>query len=294
MLIYFAKTSFILLITAHFSYAAVEFPEKIIFDRNDFYLKGKVKKIQTWLHYPHDTINLKNDPKAFYFNEKGILYRYDSEFGHTAGNWFFDAKTKLLKTHEIYFLSKNGTKSNRQLGNVLRSTIDGKPSSIGYIEYGPNNTTGYSYRKRLVKIEYESTRQTIYDYFIEGDGKLILNSKINSSFFPNSTLVQQEQIPSPFNNKFGIIRNYNKNGLDSILTTTDDIQIKKKFIYDKNLLIKEITEDLKSQSVKSEIEYSQYQLDECGNWIERKIKSIPDDRIAIQYRVFEYFSPCTR
>jgi uncharacterized protein YxeA len=293
MLNYFINTSFLLFITIHSVYAAGEFPEKIIFDQNDFYLKGKVKKVETWSTSSNMPPNTKINRKVLYFNDQGTLYRFDSEYGYPGGSWTFDSKTSQLKMHELYFLSKNGEKSNRQIGNVLAYDANGKPTSIGYIVYGQNDSIGYNYSKLLNKFEYSNSGHTMSSYSFFADGNLRLLSKVSTKYFSNTNLVQQEQLPNPFNNDLGIIRTYNKNGLDNILITTADRQIERKFIYDKDLLKKEITMDLKRKIIEGETEYSQYQLDLCGNWTKREIKTDQDNKIGIQHRMFEYYLPCT-
>lgn len=258
----------------------IDIPEKTILSKDDLYLKGNVKTINS-ASLSLEPKGLKSqDIMTIHFYENGLVKKIDSVIGTSGQEFFYDKTfTKLLK-HEFFYNSNAQTKTNHLIGFVKEYT-DNYPSNIIYSP--PQAISLVAINK---KINYQDHVETVETYSLNSPFELSFTSKIINSYNPQThQLLKSIKIfPSMFKNgSFDQIEvNYNKVGRSLIISKYNTTQ----FHYKNNELIEERDSEI-PDSTKL---YSDYQYDKCGNWVSRKVSY--HKQLTLENRVFTYYKNC--
>ena len=214
------------------------------------------------------------------FYENGLIKKIDSSIGDSGQEFLYDENfTKLIK-HELFYTSSAKSKTNHFIGFV-KDYANNFPS---HIIYSPPQATNLIGIKK--NITFQNNIETIEIFSIDSPFNLKLTSKISNFYDPKTQLLVKSIKLSPSIFKNGDINkieiNYNTFGKTSLIHKYGTTQ----FEYKNNELIKEVN----SHPSRLEILYSDYQYDNCNNWISRKV--IYNKQIHLENRNFTYYEKC--
>lgn len=259
----------------------MDFPYGIVQSKNDFYLKGDVKYIR------QTNYNEMAQPDSFIsydFNRNGLIEKIENRGnGGTSTRTFI--KNKKLEIIHIFHGSygdKNHStiiepieydeservikfKSRRIERNGLLETIN--PLEITVIRYGKNSQEHKLYVKNNNSIELSSTQSIEFDT----DG------------FITKLCLTWKKVPAC---EAGDTREFSRSGPTHYRSILGH---KTEFTYENNFISKELTTN--SENIITLTTYYDYKIDNCGNWIERKLKSY-NPNYSLEKREIEYFNEC--
>ncbi|EFF81734.1 hypothetical protein F4U02_07560 [Acinetobacter haemolyticus] len=265
-------------------HAQIEIPEKLILNKNDLYLKGNIKSLNTWTKQKFSPF--KFDEVQIYFLPNGVLRQIDSpSMGSFGQEWEFDKKSSKLIKHHLYTNNQAMERNNYLIGSVTHYDKENRPQIIAYYPKISSNILS-----KKVTIEYTPTTQIYKHYSNTPNNNLQLMSVQTIQISSQNGELEKIILANapPYHFMPPIEKLYNHNGL--IKSSLQDMRENSKIEYQyENSVLSKI---LNYTHNDTNVSFKDYKFDDCGNWIQRNLLDNKNNDMGVEYRKLEYYSAC--
>ncbi|WP_109441415.1 hypothetical protein [Acinetobacter haemolyticus] len=265
-------------------HAQIEIPEKLILNKNDLYLKGNIKSLNTWTKQKFSPF--KFDEVQIYFLPNGVLRQIDSpSMGSFGQEWEFDKKSSKLIKHHLYTNNQAMERNNYLIGSVTHYDKENRPQIIAYYPKISSNILS-----KKVTIEYTPTTQIYKHYSNTPNNNLQLMSVQTIQISSQNGELEKIILANapPYHFMPPIEKLYNHNGL--IKSSLQDMRENSKIEYQyENSVLSKI---LNYTHNDTNVSFKDYKFDDSGNWIQRNLLDNKNNDMGVEYRKLEYYSAC--